>query len=118
MTMVAETVDAVIDADTHRDTRALEMTARNATTIASLTISNNASGFADALAWIAEHAPGPRLVVGLRGTRSYGIGLARVLTGAGLTIVEVECPLRHEPLRQVRPDRRQTRCAAGAGDAR
>ena len=31
------------------------------------------------MAWIAEHAPGPRIVVGLEGTRSYGIGLARAI---------------------------------------
>ncbi|MFW2240905.1 hypothetical protein ACVH9Z_21200 [Rhodococcus opacus] len=33
--------------------------APNGATIATLTIPNNASGFSDALAWIAEHAPGP-----------------------------------------------------------
>jgi hypothetical protein len=65
--MVAETVDAVIGGDTHRDTHALEMTAPNGATIATLTINNNASGFAEALAWIAEHAPGPCIVVGLEG---------------------------------------------------
>lgn len=94
MVMVAETVDAVIGGDTHRDTHSLEMTAPNGTTIATLTIDNNASGFAVVLAWIAEHAPGPCVVVGLEGTRSYGIGLARALDSAGLTVVEVECPRR------------------------
>lgn len=92
--MVAETVDAVIGGDTHRDTHTLEMTAPNGATIATLTITNTASRFAEALAWIAEHAPGPRVVVGLEGTRSYGIGLTRTLTAAGLTVVEVECPPR------------------------
>jgi transposase len=94
VTMVAETVDAVIGGDTHRDTHSLEMTAPNGTTIATLTIDNNACGFAEALAWIAEHAPGHRIVVGLEGTRSYGIGLARALDSAGLSVVEVECPRR------------------------
>ena len=42
-------------------------------TIACLVIDNDRAGFETALAWIAEHAPGPRLVVGLEGTRSYGI---------------------------------------------
>ncbi|GAA4470771.1 IS110 family transposase [Rhodococcus olei] len=94
MVMVAETVDAVIGGDTHRDTHALEMTAPNGATIATLSIANNASGFADVLAWITEHAPGPRIVVGLEGTRSYGVGLARTLSGAGILVVEVECPRR------------------------
>ncbi|MDV6297472.1 IS110 family RNA-guided transposase [Rhodococcus aetherivorans] len=94
MTMLAESVDAVIGGDTHRDTHALEMTAPNGTTLATLTITNDTAGFAEALAWTAEHAPGPRIVVGLEGTRSYGIGLARALSTAGIPVVEVECPRR------------------------
>lgn len=60
---------------------------------------------------IAEHAPGPRVVVGLEGTRSYGVGLARVLTGAGLTIVEVECP-RRQTRRRGKSDPIDARLAA------
>jgi transposase len=41
---------------------------------------------------IGEHPPGPRLIVGLEGTRSYGIGLARALTRAGYRVVEVDRP--------------------------
>jgi transposase len=94
MAMLAERVDAVIGADTHRDTHALEMAAPAGVPIAALTVPNSAAGFAAALAWIADHAPGPRLVAALEGTRSYGIGLARALDAAGLTVVEVECPRR------------------------
>jgi transposase len=36
------------------------------------------------------------VVVGLEGTRSYGIGLARVLQAAALTVVEIERPRRGE----------------------
>src|SRR4029453_13823687 len=61
-------------------------------TIATLMIGNHERGFAEAIAWVAEHAPGPRVVVGLEGTRSYGIGLARVVQAAGLTVVETESP--------------------------
>ena len=99
MPLVAEVMDAVIGGDTHRDTHALEMTAPTGATIATLTIPNDDAGFAEALEWIADHAPGPRLVVGLEGTRSYGIGLARALQSAGLVVVEVERPRR--------PDRRR-----------
>ena len=48
------------------------------------------------LDWIADHAPGSRIVVGLEGTRSYGIALARALTHAGMTVVEVERPKREQ----------------------
>lgn len=54
------------------------------------------AGFAAALAWIAEHAPGPRLVVALEGTRSYGIGLARALQADGIVVIEVTRPRRGE----------------------
>jgi|SRR6478609_1771191 transposase len=94
MAMLAEVVDAVIGGDTHRDTHALEMTTPVGATITTITISNDDAGFVEALAWIAEHAPGPRLVVGLEGTRSYGIGLARAAAAAGLSVVEVERPRR------------------------
>jgi transposase len=97
--LVAEVVDAVIGGDTHRDTHALEMTAPTGATLATATIDNDEAGFAEALAWIAEHAPGSRLVIGLEGTRSYGIGLARAVQAAGLVVVEVERPRR--------PDRRR-----------
>jgi len=94
--MLAEVVDAVVGGDTHRDTHALELTAPSGATIATLMIGNDERGFAEAIAWVAEHAPGPRVVVGLEGTRSYGIGLARVLQAAGLTVVEIERPRRGE----------------------
>jgi hypothetical protein len=82
MPMLAEVVDAVVGGDTHRDTHAVELTAPSGATIATLMIGNDERGFAEAIAWVAKHAPGPRVVVGLEGTRSYGIGLVRVLQAA------------------------------------
>src|SRR3954452_20546892 len=52
-----------------------------------------------ALAWLAEHALGLLLVVGLEGTRSYGIGLARAVQAAGLVVVEVELSRRPDQRR-------------------
>lgn len=102
---IAEVVDAVIGGDTHRDTHALEMTAPTGVTIATITIDNDEAGFAEALAWIVGHAPGSRLVVGLGGTRSYGIGLVRAVQSAGPLVVEVERPCRPDRRRgNVRPD--------------
>lgn len=59
MPMVAELVDAVVGGDTHRDTPTLEMVTPVGGTIATLTIDNDDAGFADVIAWIADHAPGP-----------------------------------------------------------
>ena len=96
MSVVAEVVDAVVGGDTHRDAHALEITAPTGVTIATLMINNDDAGFAEALSWIAEEAPGPQIVVGLEGTRSYGIGLARAIQAAGLVVVEVERPKRSD----------------------
>jgi transposase len=49
-------------------------------------VRNDSTGFAELLAWIVDHAPGPRLVVSIEGSRSYGVGLSRVLAGAGLQV--------------------------------
>ena len=92
--MLAEAVDAVIGGDTHRDSHTLEMAAPTGATISTLAIGNDETGFADAVAWIAENAPGPRVIVGLEGTRSYGVGLSRALQAAGFMVVEVERPRR------------------------
>ena len=94
MPVLAEEVDAVIGGDTHRDSHALDMAAPTGATISTLEIANDPSGFAEAVEWIAGHAPGPRVIVGLEGTRSYGVGLSRALQAAGLLVVEVERPRR------------------------
>jgi hypothetical protein len=46
------------------------------------------------MAWILDHTPGPRIAISIEGTRSYGIGLARAATAAGLPVLECEQPHR------------------------
>lgn len=96
MTSLAETIDAVIGVDTHRDTHEAEIADATGTPIATMQIRNDSAGFAALLAWIAEHAPGPRIAVSLEGTRSYGVGLARALTAAGVVVLECEQPHRNQ----------------------
>ncbi len=94
MSSVADVVDAVIGGDTHAEFHQLEIATPSAAPIATVTVSNDEAGFATAIGWIAAHAPGPRVIVGLEGTRSYGVALARALRAAGFTVVEVEQPSR------------------------
>jgi transposase len=94
MTMLAETVDAVIGTGTHRDTHEVEIADPAGKPIAVLQISNDSAGFTRLLAAIAEAAPGPRVAVCMEGSRSYGIGLARALAAAGLLVLECEQPSR------------------------
>jgi transposase len=94
MPMLAEVVDAVVGADTHRDTHEIEIAHPTGASIARCSITNTSHGFGELVGWIAEHAPGPRVVVAVEGTRSYGARLARALTEAGLTVIECEQPTR------------------------
>ncbi|MDF2713031.1 MAG: transposase family protein, partial [Nonomuraea muscovyensis] len=96
MPMLADEVDAVVGADTHRDTHELEIAHPTGVVIATCSVSNTSDGFAGALAWITKHAPGPRVVAAVEGTRSYGSALARALDGAGLLVLEAEQPTRSE----------------------
>jgi transposase len=92
--MLAELIDAVVGVDTHRDTHEVELALPTGTVIGTRKISNDSSGFAELLAWIVDHAPGPRVVVAFEGTRSFGVGLARAVAAAGLTVIECEQPYR------------------------
>jgi transposase len=94
MPMLAEIVDAVVGVDTHRDTHEVEIARSSGAPIAVHRVSNDSTGYAELLAWIIDHAPGPRIVVAVEGTRSYGAGLARALSAAGLVVIECERPTR------------------------
>jgi transposase len=96
MTMLAETVDAVIGIDTHRDSHEVEIADPAGQPIALMRVRNDSGGFTQLLAAIAEVAPGPRVAVSIEGSRSYGIGLARVLAAAGLLVIECERPCRKQ----------------------
>ena len=47
MPIVADLVDAVIGADTHRDTHTLEMCSPSGVTLATITVPNTDAGFTD-----------------------------------------------------------------------
>jgi transposase len=92
--MLPEVVDAVIGADTHRDVNQVEIAYPSGAVIATRSFRNDSAGHARALAWINEHAPGPRLVISIEGTRSYGVGLSRAAAAVGIPAIEAEQPTR------------------------
>ena len=94
--MLAETVDAVIGIDTHRDSHEVEIADPAGTPVMTMRIGNDSAGFTRLLAAIAEVVPGPRVAVCIEGSRSYGIGLARALAAAGLLVLECEQPSRRQ----------------------
>ena len=97
--MLAELVDAVVGVDTHRDTHQIEIALPTGAPIATCTITNDSRGYAQLLSWILDHAPGPRVAVSIEGTRSYGVGLTRAVTAAGLPVIECEQPAHKSPPR-------------------
>jgi len=66
----AETVDAVIGIDTHRDTHKVEIADAAGKPIMAMQIGNDTDGFAQLLAVIAEVAPGPRVAVCMAAERA------------------------------------------------
>jgi transposase len=103
--MLADLADAVIGVDTHADTHALQIAGANGVPIAECTIANDENGFAEAIAFAEQHAPGPRVFFALEGTRSYGVGLARALTAAGVPVIEVVRAARENRRRKGKTDR-------------
>jgi transposase len=123
MTMLAETVDAVIGTGTHRDSHEVEIADPAGRPIAVMQIGSDSAGFTRLLAAIADVVPGPRVAGCIEGSRSYGIGLARALAAAGLLVPGVRAAQPQAAPRegQVRPHRRAPggadRVASGCGPA-
>ncbi len=109
--MFAEVVDLVIGGDTHKDNHYLAMMTPAGVPTSKITIADSVTGYATALQWITERAGSARVVIGLEGTRSYGIGLCRAFTEAGYRVVEVERP-RREERRRGKTDEGDARLAA------
>ena len=115
--MLAETVDAVIGIDTHRDSHEAEIADSTGQPIAAMRIGNDSAGFTQLLAAIAEVVPGPRVAVCVAATRSCGIGLAGALAAAGMLVIEggglaaSAAAARASPTRSTRTWRCWPRCA-------
>jgi transposase len=112
MTMLAEIIDVVVGVDTHRDTHTAHLVNPIGAMLGELTVPNSTAGFNQLLAWIAGLQPGPRIVLAVEGTRSYGIALARHAAAAGLHVVEVEQPKRAQRRRRGKSDPIDARLAA------
>ena len=59
------------------------------------------AGYRRLLAWLQRHGSIDR--VGVESTGSYGAGLTRYLTDAGITVIEVNRPHTHTRARSHRP---------------
>lgn len=90
MTMLAETVDAVIGVDTHRDSLALAVVdAATGRVMAETEVAADGQGYLAARSWAALLAPGRRAWA-VEGTGSYGAGLASSLADDGEQVFEID----------------------------
>jgi transposase len=96
--MLADEVDYVVGVDTHRDQHVLAVVvASSGAVIAQRSVRSNARGYAEALRFTGDHAPGRRIWA-VEGAGHYGAGFARYLSNRGETV--------HEAGRTARGERR------------
>ena len=112
--MAEERVEIIVGVDTHTDTHAAVAIDLQGRLLAVLEIDATPAGYRRLLAW--AYRLGEVTAVGVEGTGSYGVGLSRFLTGAGVSVVEVGRVNRQHRRRyaRVRPSRRRGRCPRGA----
>ena len=83
--------------DTHKDTHVAALLDRDGSLLGSASFPTTQAGYRQLQAWM--HRAGTLARVGVEGTGSYGAGICRQLSSAGIEVVEVN-----------RPDRSQRRC--------
>jgi transposase len=93
MTVLAETIDAAIGVDTHRDTHTAAVVSSIGAVLATIEVPATAEGYKRLVAFADVHAQ-PIRCWAVEGTGSFGAGLTTHLTAAGEHVVEVLRPKR------------------------
>ncbi len=103
MTIVGNNPDAVIGGvDTHVDTHVAAVVDHVGGVLGVESFSTTRAGYRRLASWLQSH--GELTLVGVEGTGSYGVGLARYLAQAGIAVVEVDRPNRQVRHRQGKSD--------------
>ena len=102
--MLADEVDYVIGVDTHRDQHVLAVVgASSGGVIAQRSVQSSARGYAEAMRFAGDHAPGARIWA-VEGAGHYGAGFARYLSSHRETVHEVSRTARSERRLQGKDD--------------
>jgi transposase len=110
MTYVAGLVIGGVD--THADSHTAAVIDQAGRMLGHAQFPASTEGYRSLLAWLRRHGePGQ---VGVEGTGSYGAGLARYLTAAGVTVIEVDRPDRRGRRRRGKSDPLDAEAAARA----
>ncbi len=100
---IVENPDAVIGGvDTHADTHVAAVINHVGGVLGIESFRTTQAGYRRLVSWLGSH--GELAVVGVEGTGSYGVGLARYLARAGIAVVEVDRPNRQARHRQGKSD--------------
>ncbi|MDH3190299.1 MAG: IS110 family transposase [Acidimicrobiia bacterium] len=103
MTIVGTNPDAVVGGvDTHVDVHVAAAVNHVGGVLGVEAFSTTRAGYRRLVGWLRSH--GELTLVGVEGTGSYGVGLARYLTRAGISVVEVDRPNRQARHRQGKSD--------------
>lgn len=98
--------------DTHLDNHVAAVLDERGVLLDSMTLPTTPAGYQALLDWAAEFGTIDR--VGIEGTGSYGAGLARCLTEAGLVVLEVDRPDRRARRQRGKSDPLDAEAAARA----
>ena len=116
MSMVSGVVGGV---DTHADVHVAAALDQNGGLLGIETFPTNTAGYRSLADWLGSF--GPVVRVGVEGTGSYGVGLARHLHREGIVVVEVDRPNRQKRRKRGKSDPIDAESAARAalsGEAR
>jgi transposase len=109
MTAAVQVVGGV---DPHADTVSVAVLTAVGKVIGDAEFATDADGYARAVEFLTSHGLVER--VGVEGAASYGAGISRALTAAGISVVEVERPTRSARRRAGKSDRLDAYHAARA----
>jgi len=104
--------------DTHKDVHVAAVLDELGRLLATATFATTTAGYRQLHRWLCGH--GEVLAVGVEGTGSWGVGLARFLRARGLNVIEVNRPNRQTRRRKGKSDTVDAEMAARAvlaGDA-
>ena len=103
MTIVGNNPEAVIGGvDTHVDVHVAAAVNHVGGVMGVEAFPTTRAGYRKLLGWLRSH--GELTLIGVEGTGSYGVGLSRYLTRAGIAVVEVDRPNRQVRHRQGKSD--------------
>jgi transposase len=112
VSMPQETAGVIVGVDTHADVHVAAALDPLGRALGRLEICTAPAGYGRLLRWARGFSP--TAIFGVEGTGSYGAGLARYLTAAGCTVIEINRPDRRDRRAQGKSDPLDAEAAARA----